>query len=88
MTLGRESLVDADMAVQFGWVAAVSGAALAADLDHPEAGASRMWGPVSQVASTAINTISGGHRQGTHDVVLASTTSTGTLRGGGKVAHG
>ena len=66
--------VDADMAVQFGWVAAVSGAALAADLDHPEAGASRMWGPVSQVASTAINTISGGHRQGTHDVVLAGTT--------------
>lgn len=66
--------MDADIAVQCGWVAAVSGAALAPDLDHPEAGASRMWGPVSQVASTAISAISGGHRQGTHDVVLAGVT--------------
>ncbi|MBB1501625.1 metal-dependent hydrolase [Propioniciclava sp. MC1683] len=63
--------------LQVGWVAAFAGSALLADLDHPGAMASRMWGPVSGLLSQLISGLSGGHRWGTHDVVLAGLIAGG-----------
>lgn len=53
------------------WVVSVAGAALLPDLDIAGSTAGRMWGPISQAVATAIGGIAGGHRWGTHDLVLA-----------------
>ncbi|KQS73320.1 metal-dependent hydrolase [Modestobacter sp. Leaf380] len=56
---------------QLGWVAAVGGMAMLPDLDQRGSTISRMWGPLSEVPSGVVGTLSGGHRRGTHDAVLA-----------------
>lgn len=50
-----------------GWVAG----AMLPDFDHPGAHASRVWGPVTQGAAWAVGKVCGGHRESTHDVVVA-----------------
>lgn len=69
--VGLLTLPDGGVAYQVGWVAAVAGAALLPDLDSPSASASRMWGPVTEGLSRVISPVTGGHRWGTHDLVLA-----------------
>ena len=44
------------------------GFAMLPDLDQKGSTVSRMWGPVTDLPSAAVNAISGGHRWGTHDV--------------------
>jgi membrane-bound metal-dependent hydrolase YbcI (DUF457 family) len=56
---------------QVAWVSAVGGFAMLPDLDQRGATISRMWGPVTDVPAGVVGRISGGHRWGTHDVVLA-----------------
>ncbi|MGL5910639.1 MAG: metal-dependent hydrolase [Phycicoccus sp.] len=53
------------------WLVAAAGYALAPDLDMRHTSAARMWGPISGVAAAGIGRVAGGHRAGTHDVVLA-----------------
>lgn len=53
------------------WVVCLGGAALLPDLDTAQSSAARMWGPVSRVFATGVGKLVGGHRWGTHDVVLA-----------------
>lgn len=55
---------------QAAWVLLWAGAALVPDLDSVGASASRMWGPVSRAVSMVISRVAGGHRWGTHDLVL------------------
>lgn len=57
-------------AEQVAWVLLWAGATLLPDLDSPGASASRMWGTVSRVISVGISRCAGGHRWGTHDLVL------------------
>lgn len=57
-------------AEEVAWVLMWAGAALLPDLDSPGASASRMWGPLSRAISRVISRASGGHRWGTHDLVL------------------
>ena len=62
------------------WVAAVTGFALAPDLDHPASTAARMWGPVSQWPAKIIGSVFG-HRGATHRVAAdaaARPTTTAT----------
>jgi LexA-binding, inner membrane-associated putative hydrolase len=56
---------------QGAWVAAAGGFAMLPDLDQQRTTISRMWGPVTDLPAALINKISGGHRWGTHDAVLA-----------------
>ncbi|TYP90005.1 metal-dependent hydrolase [Blastococcus xanthinilyticus] len=56
---------------QGAWIAAVGGFAMLPDLDHRNSTVSDMWGPVTDVPAGAIGALSGGHRWGTHDAVLA-----------------
>lgn len=58
------------LAERVAWVLMWAGAALLPDLDSPGASASRMWGPVSRLLSIGVSRVSGGHRWGTHDLVL------------------
>lgn len=53
------------------WITAAAGAALLPDLDTTASTAGRMWGPLSQLLARGIGAISGGHRWGTHDLILA-----------------
>lgn len=55
---------------QIGWVLGVGGASLLPDLDSQSATASRMWGPLTGALSAVVAAASGGHRRGTHDVLL------------------
>lgn len=56
---------------QAAWVAAAGGFAMLPDLDQEGTTISRMWGPASDLPAKLINRVSGGHRWGTHDAVLA-----------------
>ncbi len=56
---------------QLGWVAAVGGMAMLPDLDQRGSTISRMWGPLTEVPSGLVGKLSGGHRRGTHDALLA-----------------
>ncbi|SDX46665.1 LexA-binding, inner membrane-associated putative hydrolase [Modestobacter sp. DSM 44400] len=56
---------------QVAWVSAVGGFAMLPDLDQQGATISRMWGPVTDLPAGLVGRISGGHRWGTHDAVLA-----------------
>lgn len=65
-------LVDLDSPVlQVGWVVLVAGAVLIPDWDTPSSSASTMWGPLSGAIHSLVALVSGGHRWGTHDIVLA-----------------
>lgn len=61
----------APWAAQIAWVTCVGGTALLPDLDSPSATASRMWGPITGTLSSGVAVVARGHRQGTHDAVLA-----------------
>ena len=52
---------------QCRWVAAVTGFALAPDLDHPGSTAARMWGTVTRLTARAVGAVVG-HRGATHQV--------------------
>lgn len=56
---------------QASWVVGVGGASLVPDWDSAQATASRMWGPITGALSRLVATVARGHRQGTHDAVLA-----------------
>ena len=56
---------------QVAWIAAVGGMAMLPDLDHSGSTVSDMWGPVTDVPSGIVGKLTGGHRWGTHDAVLA-----------------
>ena len=58
-------------AQQTAWVAAWGGFAMLPDLDQRGATIGRMWGPVTEALATGIGAISRGHRNGTHDAILA-----------------
>ena len=58
-------------AAQTAWVLALGGASLLPDLDTTGSTAARMWGPITRTLGTLVGAIAQGHRQGTHDVVLA-----------------
>ena len=53
------------------WVAVWGGAALLPDLDTGGSSAARMWGPGSRWAAKGIGKLAGGHRAGTHDILVA-----------------
>ena len=58
------------------WVAAVTGFALAPDLDHPASTAARMWGPASQGPAKLIGAVFG-HRGATHRVAAVAAVGLG-----------
>ncbi len=60
-----------DVGYQALWVLAWGGSALLPDLDQEGSLAPTMWGPISQVPSSLIGALAGGHRWGTHDLLLA-----------------
>ena len=62
---------------QLGWVAAVGGMAMLPDLDQRGSTISRMWGPLTEVPSGLVGRLTGGHRHGTHDAVLAPLAAGG-----------
>lgn len=56
---------------QAAWIITWGGAGLAPDFDHPKAHAALMWGPISQALAAGVGALAGGHRKGTHDLLLA-----------------
>lgn len=64
-----------EMPAQVGWVLGVGGAALVPDFDSPSATASRMWGPITGGLSSVVSSASGGHRRGTHDLLLGPSVA-------------
>lgn len=56
---------------QAAWVLTWAGFGLAPDFDHPNAHAARMWGFPSRVLALGVGRLAGGHRKGTHDLVLS-----------------
>ena len=56
---------------QAAWVLGLGGASLIPDLDTRGSTAARMWGPITGTLGAAIGRLARGHRQGTHDVLLA-----------------
>ena len=53
------------------WVAGWVAGGMLPDFDHPNAHPSRVWGPVTQGMAWLVGRASGGHRESTHDVVVA-----------------
>ena len=53
------------------WVLGWAGTALLPDLDSHGSSAARMWGPLTQGPAVLIGRLAGGHRWGTHDLLLA-----------------
>lgn len=58
-------------AAQAAWVIALGGASLLPDLDTTGSTAARMWGPPTRILAAGVGAVARGHRQGTHDLVLA-----------------
>jgi membrane-bound metal-dependent hydrolase YbcI (DUF457 family) len=56
---------------QVAWVCAMAGFAMLPDLDQRGATIGRLWGPITAVVATGIGKVAKGHRNGTHDAVLA-----------------
>lgn len=56
------------------WCAAVGGAAMWPDIDHPSATIARTFGPVTRVLSKLAHRLSGGHRAGTHSLAFAAAS--------------
>ena len=56
---------------QAAWIAAAGGFAMLPDLDQRGSTISRMWGPLTDAPAGAVGLIARGHRNGTHDAVLA-----------------
>ena len=66
---------------QLAWVVAWGGFSLLPDLDQSGSAVSLMWGPVTDLASGVVGGIAGGHREGTHDLVLAPLVAFGVFSG-------
>lgn len=64
---------------QVAWVVTLGGASLLPDLDAPSSTAARMWGPPTRLLARAIGIAARGHRQGTHDILLAPMVVGGTV---------
>ena len=64
---------------QVAWVITLGGASLLPDLDAPGSTAARMWGPPTRLLARAIGILARGHRQGTHDILLAPTVFGGVM---------
>ncbi|MGZ4599015.1 MAG: metal-dependent hydrolase [Oryzihumus sp.] len=58
-------------AQQTAWVAAWGGFAMLPDLDQRGATIGRMWGGFTEALAGGIATVSRGHRNGTHDAIIA-----------------
>lgn len=58
-------------AMSTAWVVALTGASLLPDLDTTTSTAARMWGPLSGAMASLVSRLTGGHRWGSHDAVLA-----------------
>jgi len=72
LTLPLAAAHGADTALaQFAWVAAWGGAAYLPDLDQRGSTAGSLWGPLTQAVARVIGLAAGGHRKGTHDVLVA-----------------
>jgi membrane-bound metal-dependent hydrolase YbcI (DUF457 family) len=56
---------------QLAWVAAWGGAAYLPDLDQKGSTAGSLWGPLTQTVAGVIGRAAGGHRKGTHDLLVA-----------------
>jgi membrane-bound metal-dependent hydrolase YbcI (DUF457 family) len=56
------------------WCAAVGGAAMWPDIDHPSATIARTFGPVTKALSRLAHRLSGGHRKGTHSLAFAAAS--------------
>ena len=67
-TLPVASQVGADPVL---WAAVAIGGAMLPDLDTSGAHAARVWGVPTRLLGGAIGAAAGGHREATHDVVLA-----------------
>lgn len=64
---------------QVAWVITLGGASLLPDLDAPGSTAARMWGPPTRLLARTIGIAARGHRQGTHDILLAPMVFGGTV---------
>jgi membrane-bound metal-dependent hydrolase YbcI (DUF457 family) len=73
-SLGGHPLASAELAA--GTIVA-GGAALLADLDHPQATIAGSLGILTRGLSNAVNRLSGGHRHGTHSLLAAALVSVG-----------
>lgn len=75
---------------EVAWVVACAGAALLPDLDTAHSKAGRMWGPVSAALASLVGFVARGHRQGTHDLILAPLVAAGLawVAAGHRVAVG
>lgn len=62
---------DAPIAHKVAWTAACGGFALLPDLDMRNTTAARTWGFPTQILAVMVGKIARGHRNGTHDAVLA-----------------
>lgn len=61
---------------------AAGGAALLADIDHPDATVSTVFGPVSGAVCGAVTTVLGGHRSATHSLLFAGLAGVGGYAAG------
>lgn len=61
-------------AAQTAWVLALGGASLLPDLDTTGSTAAHMWGPPTRLLGGTLGLLARGHRQGTHDLVLAPSS--------------
>lgn len=59
------------------WVVTCAGCALLPDIDKPGSSVARMWGPVSNAVATGVARVAGGHRRGTHDIILSPLVFSG-----------
>ncbi len=49
----------------------LGGFALLPDMDTKTSTAARLWGPITSAPASAVGTLAGGHRAGTHDMLVA-----------------
>lgn len=67
-TVATFAPIELDPIARLNIIFVCGGAALMPDLDHGGATVSTSLGPITKVVSTAVNTLSGGHRKGTHSI--------------------
>lgn len=60
-----------DLEHRLAWVLLWAGCSLICDIDSAGSGGSRMWGRLSGALFGHVRSAVGGHRRGTHDIVLA-----------------
>lgn len=68
---GAATCPDGPVPYRVAWIGTWAAASMWADFDTKSSSASLTFGPLTQGASSMIGTLAGGHRWGTHDVILA-----------------